>query len=105
VGWKVLWPTSSQVAVFVTIYHNLSGHVTLLVQTCASQVVRKQAARHIEEARALKPGIIQLANRIPKFYVPAVLLLAGASILFHHSQLVFYEMPWVAVRFPLPWPG
>jgi heavy metal translocating P-type ATPase len=39
-------------------------------------------AREIEEARAMKPGIIHLADRILKYFVPGVLTIAALSVLF-----------------------
>jgi len=38
-----------------------------------------QVAREIEEARAMKPGIIQLADRVLKYFVPGVLTIAALS--------------------------
>jgi cation transport ATPase len=71
-------PDFFAVAVFVTTYHILSGYVSLLVRTRSSQVLQ-QVARQIEEARALKPGIIQLVDRVLQFYLPGVLAIAGAA--------------------------
>ncbi|MGH7408544.1 MAG: heavy metal translocating P-type ATPase, partial [Candidatus Methylomirabilales bacterium] len=42
----------------------------------------QQVARHIQEARALKPGILLLLDRILKVFVPGVLTVAGAAFLF-----------------------
>jgi len=41
-----------------------------------------QVAREIEEARAMKPGIIQLADRVLKYFVPGVLTIAALSLTF-----------------------
>jgi len=46
---------------------------TLLVEVTATgeDAFLNQVAREIEEARAMKPGIIQLADRVLKYFVPA----------------------------------
>ncbi|UPV76973.1 cation-translocating P-type ATPase (plasmid) [Halorussus limi] len=57
---------------------------TLLVEVTATgeDAFLNQVAREIEEARAMKPGIIQLADRVLKYFVPGVLTIAGLSFLF-----------------------
>lgn len=60
---------------------NQSGTLVVRVTRVGEESFLQQVARHIEEARALKPSIIQLVDRVLKIYVPAVVLLAGASIL------------------------
>jgi len=54
---------------------------TLLVEVTATgeDAFLNQAAREIEEARAMKPGIIQLADRVLKYFVPGVLTIAALS--------------------------
>jgi heavy metal translocating P-type ATPase len=54
---------------------------TLLVEVTATgeEAFLNQVAREIEEARAMKPGIIQLADRILKYFVPGVLTIAVLS--------------------------
>ncbi|MBA91278.1 MAG: heavy metal translocating P-type ATPase [Phyllobacteriaceae bacterium] len=41
-----------------------------------------QVARHVEEAKAMKPGIVVLVDRVLKRYVPAVLIISLAAFLF-----------------------
>ena len=55
---------------------NLTGTLVVRVTRIGEESFLQQVARHIEEARALKPGIIQLADRILKYYVPGVLAFA-----------------------------
>ncbi len=57
---------------------NQSGALLLIVTRVGEEGFLAQVARHIEEARALKPGVIQLVDRILKVYVPVVL---GAAVL------------------------
>ena len=67
---------------------------TLLVEVTATgeEAFLNQVAREIEEARAMKPGIIQLADRVLKRFVPTVLAIAALSFAF-----------WLVV--PAVWPG
>ena len=57
---------------------------TLLVEVIATgeDAFLNQVAREIEEARAMKPGIIQLADRVLKYFVPGVLIIAALSFAF-----------------------
>jgi Cu+-exporting ATPase len=57
---------------------------TLLVEVTATgeDAFLNQVAREIEEARAMKPGIIQLADRILRYFVPAVLTIAALAFAF-----------------------
>ena len=41
-----------------------------------------QVARHVEETKAMKPGIVVLVDRVLKHYVPAVLVVSLAAFLF-----------------------
>lgn len=60
---------------------NQSGTLVVRVTKVGEESFLQQVARHIQEARALKPGIIQLVDRVLKVYVPGVLVFAGFSIL------------------------
>jgi copper ion binding protein len=60
---------------------NQSGTLVVKVTKVGEESFLQQVARHIEEARALKPGIIQLVDRVLKVYVPGVLAFAGLAIL------------------------
>ena len=57
---------------------------TLLVEVTATgdDAFLNQVAREIEEARAMKPGIIQLADRVLRYFVPAVLTIAALAFAF-----------------------
>ncbi|GAA0272991.1 heavy metal translocating P-type ATPase [Halobacterium noricense] len=54
---------------------------TLLVEVTATgeDAFLNQVAHEIEEARATKPGIVQLADRVLRYFVPAVLFVAALS--------------------------
>lgn len=71
---------------------------TLLVRVTAvgEQSFLQQVIRHVEDARALKPGILHLVDRILKIYAPLVLLtsalafvgwLGGSYFLSGHADL------------------
>lgn len=57
---------------------------TLLVEVTAigEDAFLNQVAHEIEEARAMKPGIIQLADRVLRYFVPTVLTIAALAFLF-----------------------
>lgn len=60
---------------------NQSGMLLVRVTKVGEESFLQQLARHIEEAKALKPGIIQLVDRVLRRYVPGVLAFASLSIL------------------------
>jgi heavy metal translocating P-type ATPase len=53
---------------------NQSGTLLVRVTRVGEESFLEQVARHIQEARALKPGIVLLLDRILKYFVPAVLI-------------------------------
>ncbi len=64
---------------------NLSGSLLIEATAPASESFLARVIRHVEEARALKPGILHLVDRILLVYTPAVL---GLSFLALASWLV-----------------
>lgn len=60
---------------------NQTGSLIIRVTKVGEESFLQQVARHLQEARALKPGIIQLVDQILKYFVPGVLVFAGAAIL------------------------
>lgn len=73
---------------------NQSGSILIEVTKVGEDTFLAQVARHIEEARALKPGIIQVVDRVLKVFVPVVL---GAAAL---SLLVWTLGAWVLTGHP-----
>jgi heavy metal translocating P-type ATPase len=57
------------------------GTLLLRVTTVRDDTFLQRVVRHIEDARALKPGILHLVDRILQVYAPAVLGLAFLSFL------------------------
>jgi heavy metal translocating P-type ATPase len=61
---------------------NHSGTLLVRVSRVGEESFLQQVARHIEEARALKPGILLLLDRILKYFVPGVLGVGAAAFVF-----------------------
>jgi Cu+-exporting ATPase len=61
---------------------SINGTGTLLVKVTAigAESFLQQIIRHVEDARALKPGILHLVDRILRVYTPTVLVLALLSV-------------------------
>ncbi len=56
------------------------GTLVVRVAKVGEESFLSQVARQVEEARALKPGLLALVDRILQIYVPAVLLFAAAAV-------------------------
>ena len=67
-----------------TVSGSLNGHGTLLVRATVvgEESFLRQVIRSVEDARALKPGILHLVDRVLQVYTPLVLLMAAAATLF-----------------------
>jgi heavy metal translocating P-type ATPase len=61
---------------------NKTGTLLIEVTATGEDAFLNQVARQIEEARAMKPGIIQLADKILKYFVPGVLTIATLAFVF-----------------------
>ncbi len=61
---------------------NHAGALIVEVTKTGEDGFLSRVARHVEEARALKPGVIQLVDRVLEHYAPAVLLVGAAAFLF-----------------------
>jgi Cu+-exporting ATPase len=60
---------------------NQTGTLLVRVTKVGAESFLQQVARQVEEARALKPGILQLVDVVLKYYVPGVLAFAALSVL------------------------
>jgi Cu+-exporting ATPase len=60
---------------------NQDGTLLVRVTRVGEEIFLQQVARQVEEARALKPGILVLVDRVLAVYVPAVLGFAGLAVL------------------------
>ena len=67
-----------------TVSGSLNGHGTLLVRVTVvgEESFLRQVIRSVEDARALKPGLLHLVDRVLQVYTPIVLLTAAAATLF-----------------------
>ena len=62
---------------------SINGNGTLLVKITAigEGSFLHQVIRHVEDARALKPGILHLVDRVLRVYTPTVLVIAALAVL------------------------
>ncbi|TAM96697.1 MAG: heavy metal translocating P-type ATPase, partial [Rhodanobacteraceae bacterium] len=62
----------------------LNGHGTLLVRVTVvgEESFLRQVVRSVEDARALKPGLLHLVDRVLRVYTPIVLFTATGAALF-----------------------
>ncbi|OGA30550.1 MAG: copper-translocating P-type ATPase [Betaproteobacteria bacterium RIFCSPLOWO2_02_FULL_65_24] len=60
---------------------NQTGTLLVRVTKVGEESFLSQVARQVEEARALKPGILALVDRVLQVYVPAVLVFAGGAVI------------------------
>jgi len=67
-----------------TVSGSLNGHGTLLVRATVvgEESFLRQVIRSVEDARALKPGLLHLVDRVLRVYTPFVLIMAAGSTLF-----------------------
>jgi len=67
-----------------TLSGSLNGHGTLLIRVAVvgEESFLRQVIRSVEDARALKPGLLHLVDRVLKVYTPIVLLTAVGAALF-----------------------
>src|SRR5262249_8317256 len=75
---------------------SLNGHGSLLVRVTAvgEESFLRQVIRSVEDARALKPGLLHLVDRVVPVYAPLVLLAAaGAALLWLLAPLVVGTSP------------
>ena len=59
---------------------NTTGTLVVAVTTIGDGSFLNQVIRQVEDARALKPGILHLVDRVLRVYTPIVLLIAALSV-------------------------
>ena len=72
---------------------NQTGTLLVRVTRVGEASFLKQVARSIEEARSLRPGVLQLVDRILKYYVPGVLAFAALGFLVWSVVPLFFGDP------------
>ncbi|WP_420810517.1 heavy metal translocating P-type ATPase [Jiangella aurantiaca] len=60
---------------------NQTGTLVVEVTRVGEESFLSQVARSIEEARALRPGVLRLVDTVLKWFVPGVLVIAAGSLL------------------------
>ena len=62
---------------------SINGDGTLVIEVTrvGADSFLAQVVRHVEDARALKPGILHLVDRVLRVYTPAVLVIAAGAVL------------------------
>ncbi|MFQ5690837.1 MAG: heavy metal translocating P-type ATPase [Gemmatimonadota bacterium] len=60
---------------------NTTGSLLVEVTRVGEATFLRQVARHVQEARALRPNIIQLVDAILRYFVPGVLAVSAAAFL------------------------
>ncbi len=61
---------------------NQAGSLVLRVTQIGKDTFLRTVARQVAEARAMKPAILRLVDRVLLFYVPAVFAISAAGLLF-----------------------
>lgn len=76
---------------------NQTGTLLVCVTRTGEDSFLQQVVRHVEEAKAMKPGIIVLVDRVLLYYVPVVLCISlGALLFWGAAPLVWSDsMQWV----------
>ena len=59
---------------------NNDGTLVVRVSRVGADSFLSQVVRHVEDARALKPGILHLVDRVLRVYTPTVLLVAAGAL-------------------------
>src|SRR5947209_16018964 len=57
------------------------GTLLVRVTTVGEETFLQQVIRHVEDARALKPGLLHLVDRVLRIYTPVVLAVAALAVL------------------------
>jgi Cu+-exporting ATPase len=60
---------------------NATGTLLVEVTRVGEETFLAQIVRHVEDARALKPGILHLVDRVLRLYTPLVLITAAVALL------------------------
>ncbi|MFQ5420366.1 MAG: heavy metal translocating P-type ATPase, partial [Anaerolineae bacterium] len=72
---------------------NQKGTLVVEVLKVGDESFLAQVARHIEEARAMKPGILALVDRVLQWFVPGVLLFGGLAIVLWTAVAALFGGP------------
>jgi len=70
---------------------NKTGTLLVEVTAAGDDAFLNQVAHQIEEARAMKPGVVEVADKILKYFVPGVLTVAAFSFVFWLAAPVLWS--------------
>ncbi len=60
---------------------NGTGALLVRVTSVGAECFLQQVIRHVEDARALKPGLLHLVDRVLRVYTPTVLVVAALAVI------------------------
>ncbi len=60
---------------------NMSGSLLIEITRIGDESFLRQVTRHLDEARAMKPAILQLADRVLRYFVPGVIIAGIVALL------------------------
>ena len=73
---------------------NLSGSIDIRVSRIGEDTFIQRVAKIVEEAKALKPSILLIVDKVLKYYVPTVLIIAfGAFLVWSVGSYILYTRP------------
>jgi len=75
---------------------NQFGSIDIRITKIDEDTFLQQVIKHVEEARALKPGILIIVDRVLKVYVPVVLIFGIGAFLFWTAGAYFlFDSPYI----------
>ncbi|MFQ5835992.1 MAG: heavy metal translocating P-type ATPase, partial [bacterium] len=77
---------------------NLSGSIDIKVNKVGEETFLQQVIKHVEEARVLKPSILIIVDKLLRYYVPGVLIIATSAFLFWTVGSFFLFDAWNITR-------
>ncbi|MFQ6066613.1 MAG: heavy metal translocating P-type ATPase, partial [bacterium] len=77
---------------------NLSGSIEIKVNKVGEETFLQQVIKRVEEARALKPSILIIVDKLLQYYVPGVLIIAASAFLFWTVGSFFLFDAWNTTR-------
>jgi heavy metal translocating P-type ATPase len=69
---------------------NQTGSIVIEAIRVGEEGFLQRVARYVEEARALKPGIILLSDKVLSIYVPAVIIISISSLIFWYFGMMLF---------------
>lgn len=70
---------------------NQTGSIVVEVTKVGEESFLRMVARYVEEAKALKPGIILFSDKVLSVYVPSVIIISISSFIFWYVGMMLLE--------------